>query len=97
MNQAGGQSKLLSKGGRLTLVQSILWSTPIYFMSLFTIPATISCQLEKIMRDFVWSNEDAEMGFHWVKWDDVCHPKHEGGTCIGPLRDMSKAHKAKWL
>jgi len=47
------------------------------------------------MRDFLWSNKDAEMGFHWVKWDDVCHPKQEGGLGIGPLCDMNKALKAK--
>jgi len=55
---AGWKSKLLSKGGRLALVQSALWSIPIYYMSLFTIHASISCQLEKIMRDFLWSNNE---------------------------------------
>ena len=63
----GWKSKLLSKRGKLTLVQSTLWSIPVYFMYLFTILASISCQLEKIMRDFLWSNKDAEMWFHWVK------------------------------
>jgi len=94
---AGCKSKLLSKGGRLTLLQSALRSIPIYFMSLFTIRASISCQLEKIIRDFLWSNNEAEMGFHWVKWEDIFHPKREGGLSIRPLQDMNKALKAKWL
>jgi len=76
---------------------SFLVSVPIYFMSLFTIPVSISQQLEKIMRDFLWSNNEADMGFHWVKWEDICHPKREGGLGIRPLRDMNKALKAKWL
>ena len=79
------------------MVQSALCSIPIYYMSLFTIPASISCQLEKIMRDFLWSNNEAEKGFHWVKWDDVCLPKREGGLGIRPLRGMNKALKVKWL
>ena len=29
------------------------------------IHAHISSQLEKIMRDFHWSNNEVEMGFHW--------------------------------
>jgi len=94
---AGWKSKLLSKGGRLTLVQSALWSIPIYYASLFTIPASISGQLEKIMRDFPWATNEVETGFHWVKWDDVCLPKREGGLGIRSLRDMNKALKVKWL
>ena len=66
-------------------------------MTLFTIPASISCQLEKNVRDFLWSNKGAETGFHWVKWDDVCHPKQEGGLGIRLLCDINKACKAKWL
>ena len=91
------KSKLLSKGGRLTFVQSAVWSIPIYFMSLFIILANISCQLEKITRDFLWFDKEVKMGFRWVKWDDVCHPKREGGLGIRSLHDMNKALKAKWL
>ena len=47
---AGWKSVLLSRGGRLTLLKSSLWSLPIYFMSLFTIPVSIARSLEKIMR-----------------------------------------------
>jgi len=47
------KSKLLSRGGRLTLLRSTLCSLPIYFMSLFTIPASIANRLEIIMRDFL--------------------------------------------
>ena len=58
-------------------------------------PTSISCQIEKIMRDFLWSNNEAEMGFHWVKWEDVYHPKREGGLGIRSLRDMNKALKSQ--
>ena len=49
---AGWKSKMLSKGGRLTLLQSTLWNLPIYYMFLFTIPMSVACQLERLMRDF---------------------------------------------
>ena len=90
---AGWKSKLLSRGGRLTLLKSSLWSLPIYFMSLFTIPVSIAHSLEKIMRDFLWSN--SPKGLHWVNWGDVCRPKHQGGLGIRPLRDMNEALKSK--
>jgi len=43
-------SRMPSKGGWLTLLQSTLWGLPIYHMSLFTIPASVAAQLEKIMK-----------------------------------------------
>ena len=39
---AGWQTLYLSKGGRLTLLKSTLSSLPTYFLSLFTIPASVA-------------------------------------------------------
>jgi len=58
------KSKLLYKGGGFTLLKRTLWSLPIYFASLFTILASISDHLEKIMRDFLWTNNETCSGFH---------------------------------
>ena len=55
---SGWKSKMLSQGERLTLLQSTLWNLSIYYMSLFTIPASIASQLERLMRDFLWSKHD---------------------------------------
>ena len=65
---AGWKSLLLSRGGRLTLLKSSLWSLPIYFMSLFTIPVSIARSLQKITRDFLWPNNGSTKGLHWVNW-----------------------------
>jgi len=70
---------MLSKGGKLTLLQSTLWSLPIYYISLFTIPANVASLLEKIMRDFLWSKHEGNNGFHWVCWDEICHMSSQGG------------------
>jgi len=48
-------------------------------MTLFTIPASIANLLKKIMRDFIWNTNENGNGLHWVNWDEVCHPKQEGG------------------
>jgi len=66
-------------------------------MSLFTSAANIANRLEKIMTDFLWNTNDNGNGLHWVNWDEVCHPKQEGGLGIRRLRIMNEALKTKWL
>jgi hypothetical protein len=45
---ASWQSLYLSKGGRLTLLKSTLSSLPTYYLSLFTIPASVAQRIEKL-------------------------------------------------
>ncbi|GJU52608.1 hypothetical protein Tco_1226322 [Tanacetum coccineum] len=44
--------KTLSIGGRLTLLKSVLGSTPIYYMSMFKVPSQVLKCLEDIRRQF---------------------------------------------
>ncbi|KAL5539489.1 hypothetical protein UlMin_044009 [Ulmus minor] len=56
----GWKKAVLSKGGRLTMIQSVLSSIPIYFMSLFKLPNGVAALLEKMMRQRsvgVWASE----------------------------------------
>jgi len=41
-----------------------LWSLLIYYMSLFASPACIDSQLEKNIRDYLWSKHDYDNGLH---------------------------------
>ena len=43
----------ISKGGRLTLIRSTLSNLPIYLLSLFRLPESVKCKLEKIQRNFL--------------------------------------------
>ena len=43
----------LSRGGRLTLIRSVLSLLPIYYLSLFKMPQGITDEIEKLMRDFL--------------------------------------------
>ena len=44
----------LSRGGCLTLIQLVLDSLPVYYMSMFRIPIGVTGEIEEIMRDFLW-------------------------------------------
>ena len=49
----GGKMTFLSKGARLTLIESVLSAIPTYYLSLFRIPSGVSMEFEKIMRNFL--------------------------------------------
>jgi hypothetical protein len=42
----------LSKGGRITLIKSILSNLPTYFLSVFPIPIGVANCIEKVQQDF---------------------------------------------
>lgn len=51
------KAKILSFGGRLSLVKSVLGSLPLYFFSIFKAPISIIEKLEKIRRQFLWGRQ----------------------------------------
>lgn len=47
----------LSKGGRFTVIQSVLSGIPIYFLSLFRVLSSIGKEMEKLMGNGGWGEE----------------------------------------
>nr|GEY93057.1 RNA-directed DNA polymerase, eukaryota [Tanacetum cinerariifolium] len=60
--------KTLSIGGRLTLLKSVLGSTPIYNMSLYKVPKSVLHLMESIRRKFFNGIQGDERKIMWVKW-----------------------------
>ncbi|GJV38241.1 RNA-directed DNA polymerase, eukaryota [Tanacetum coccineum] len=60
--------KTLSIGGRLTLLKSVLGSTPIYWMSLYKVPKAVLNSMETIRRNFFNGAQDNDKKITWVKW-----------------------------
>ena len=86
-----------SLGGRITLIQSCLSSIPLYFLSLFRIPVAIAQNIEKLMRDFLWSGVGDSRRDHLVSWEVCCKPEKEGGLGLGNIVSKNKSLAAKWL
>ena len=57
----------LSKGGKITLIKSTLFSLPMYFLSLLPLPRKVANRMEKLQRDFLWSGISGESKLHLVK------------------------------
>lgn len=87
----------LSKEGGLTLLKSTLSSLLTYFLSLFTIPASVAKRIERLQRNFLWDSTDEAPRHHLVRWDNVCSPFANGGLGIRKLVDFNWALLGKWL
>jgi hypothetical protein len=94
---ASWQTLYLLKGGRLTLLKSTLSSFPTYFLSLFTIPASVAQQIKKLQRNFLWGGLGDGVKYHLVRWDQVCSPMDCGGLGVKNLALFNKALLGKWL
>ncbi|XP_071719040.1 uncharacterized protein [Rutidosis leptorrhynchoides] len=85
------KNKFLSFTGRVQLISSVLVSMQIYWYSVFIVPDNVIKDIEKMMRGFLWCQGDMKRGKAKVKWDDVCHPKNEGGLGIKRLKGWNVA------
>ena len=95
----GWRAHLLSYGGRLILLKAVLAAIPIYYMSIFTMPAGVRRCLEKIMRRFLWrgSQPDEARGTALVAWSTVYRPVTQGGLGIRYLQHTNMALLTKWV
>nr|GEV59732.1 RNA-directed DNA polymerase, eukaryota [Tanacetum cinerariifolium] len=71
--------KTLSIGGRLTLLKSVLGSSPVYNMSLFKVPKIVLNKMEGMRKKFFNGMQDGERKIAWVKWSKVLAAKKHGG------------------
>lgn len=91
------QAKLLSLGGRLTLVNSVLSNLPMYFFLVFKAPKCVIKRIEALRRAFFWKGRSSVSGGHClVNWKTVCRSKKEGGLGVMALETMNIALLAKW-
>ncbi|KAL3012465.1 hypothetical protein AAZX31_06G000400 [Glycine max] len=86
----------LSFGGRVTLIQSILTSLPIYFFSFFRILKKVVEKLVSIQRRFLWGGGTDQNKIAWIKWETVCLPKDKGGLGIKDINTFNIALLGKW-
>ncbi|GJS50520.1 RNA-directed DNA polymerase, eukaryota [Tanacetum coccineum] len=89
--------KTLFIGGRLTLLKSVLGSTPIYNMSLYKVPKTVLNSMEAIRRNFFNGTQDDERKITWVKWTKVLASKKQGGLGVSSFYALNRALLVKWV
>ena len=89
--------KTLSIGGRLTLLKSVLGSTPIYPMSLYKVPKVVLNVMESIRRNFFNGFQGEDKKITWVKWSKVLAAKQYGGLGVSSFFALNRALLFKWV
>lgn len=61
----------MTLAGRLTLLISNMSSLPIYYMSLFKMPATVANKIERMQRRFLWGDSEEKRKLHLINWEKL--------------------------
>ncbi|GJY96037.1 hypothetical protein Tco_0512398 [Tanacetum coccineum] len=90
------KANMLSIGGRLTLVKSVLENLPIYFLSLFRAPASVIKKMESIRMRFFWEVNANERKIIWIRWEQIMLDIKNGGLGIGSIKEKNMSLLGKW-
>ncbi|GJR87200.1 RNA-directed DNA polymerase, eukaryota [Tanacetum coccineum] len=96
-NYLGVKLKLLSIGGRLTLLKSVLTSIPLYHMSIFNVPIGVLNSLESIRRNFFYGVDGSDRKLAWISWNTVLASKKNGGLGVSSFFAHNRALLFKWV
>ncbi|KAJ0787048.1 putative RNA-directed DNA polymerase [Helianthus annuus] len=90
------KSNILSFGGKITLIKSVLNALPTYYFSIYKAPRQVIKQLERMRREFLWGINSDHSKMSWVAWQHAMTPREKGGLGLGSLREANLAMLAKW-
>jgi hypothetical protein len=79
------------------LVKSTISSLPIYFLSLFPIPASVNSRIEKLQHELLWGGMGDVVKFLLVNWKTVCQALYCGGLGVKNHAVLNQALLGKWL
>ena len=92
----GWKSKLISRGGRLLLMNAVLSAIPIYYMGSFVLPKWVIKRIDRIRRSFLWGQSEGRRGISLINWEAVCAPKQYGGMGGADLEKRNWALLLRW-
>ena len=92
------KADLLTKAGRVILVQYVLTSMLIYILLALELPPSVLKAIDKIRRAFLWKGrKDVKGGHCLLAWPKVTRPVFLGGLGISDLQKLGWALKLRWL
>ena len=94
------RNKMLSQVGREILLKAITMAMQMYAMSHFKLPVKLCKEINGMMANFWWREENGKRKIHWCSWKKLTGVKDNGGLEFRDLRKFSKALLGKqiaWL
>ncbi|KAL0356478.1 UNVERIFIED_CONTAM: putative ribonuclease H protein [Sesamum radiatum] len=92
---SGWEKALLSHGGRLQLIKSVLTAMPTYLLQTLKPPKYITERIERLFNKFFWGSFGEQKKMIWSSWESVCFPTEEGGFGVRKLDDRDPPVVAK--
>ncbi|XP_071939195.1 uncharacterized protein [Coffea arabica] len=89
------KNQILSPGGRVVLIQSVLASMPIHLLATASPPKGMLMVIEKLFAKFLWGSSNSGDKFHWIRWADLCRSKDEGGVGLRGLKQVYDSFSIK--
>jgi hypothetical protein len=76
----------ISLGGHIVLLNFVLNSIPIFYLSFLKMPIKVIKKVEGIQRRFLWGGVGDRKKIYWVKWRKVCQPRSKGGFGVRGIK-----------
>jgi len=92
---SASKASLLSLAGRVQLVKSVIHSMLLHCISIYSWPVQLIKDLERWMRNFIWSGDVNKRKLVIVAWHKVCTPFKEGGLGIRSLSKVNEGANLK--
>lgn len=90
------KASLLTMAGRVQLLQSVIQSMFTYCISVYVWPIFLLKDLEKAMRNFIWSGDKDKGKLIYVSWKKVCRPYAQGGLNLRSFISLNQATNLKF-
>lgn len=91
------KGKILSLGGRITLINSVLSSLAIFQLSFFKAPCRVIKEIKRLQNIFLWDSSDVKWKISWVRWEALCFSKENGGLGFKSFKEFNTTLLFKWM